>query len=127
MRFIQHWKEPDLVVARALDLIEESKGQISVKALSATLRISARQLERKFTQHVGLSPKAFCRVKRFQQVKSLLENPRQPSWCDLAYSCGYYDQTHLIQEFRLFTGQTPARYERVRPVGFFLYDNPPNC
>jgi AraC-like DNA-binding protein len=126
MKFLRYGKEPDSVVTRAHSLIEESKGQISVEALSSALSVSDRQLERKFTQHVGLSPKALCRVTRFQQVKSLLENTREPSGCDLAYACGYSDQTHLIREFRLFTGQTPVRYERVQPVGFFLYDNQPN-
>jgi len=53
-------------------------------------------------------------------AKSMLESAREPSGCDLAYACGYYDQTHPIQEFKLFTGQTPTLYERVRPVGFFL-------
>jgi AraC-like DNA-binding protein len=127
MKFVQHWKEPDAVVTEALSLIEESKGRISIEGLASSMRISARQIERKFAQRVGLSPKAFCRVTRFHQVKSLFENGRESSGCDLAYACGYYDQTHLIQEFRLFTGHTPARYERVQPVGFFLYDAQPNC
>ena len=127
MEFIQLWKEPDAVVTKSLSLIEESKGQISIEALASALQISARQLERKFTQRVGLPPKTFCRLTRFHHAKSMLESAGGPKWCDLAYECGYYDQTHLIQEFRLFTGQTPARYERARPVGFFLYDAQPNC
>jgi AraC-like DNA-binding protein len=123
----QRWKEPDLVVTRSLSLIEESKGRISIEGLASALQISARQLERKFTHRVGLSPKTFCRLARFHHAKSLLESAHEPSGCDLAYACGYYDQTHLIQEFRLFSGQTPTRYERVQPVGFFLYDAPSSC
>jgi AraC-like DNA-binding protein len=131
MKFLRYWKKPDRVVIRAIDLITESKGQISVEALTSELRISGRQLERKFNQHVGLSPKAFCRVTRCRQVMSRIENSHRPSGrpsgCDLAYACGYYDQTHLIREFRSFTGRTPASYQRVQPVGFFLYDCQPNC
>jgi len=122
IKFLGSWKEPDVVVTQALDLIEEAKGQISVENLASVLGVSSRHLERKFIQYVGLSPKAFCRVTRFRHVKLLLESIHGPSGCDLAYACGYYDQTHLIREFRSFTGQTPARYERSQPVGFFLYD-----
>jgi AraC-like DNA-binding protein len=125
--FLQHCSEPDTVVTEALDLIEETKGQISVEALAEAVGMSDRQLERKFTLHVGLLPKAFCRVARFRQVKSLLESALRPTSCDLAYACGYYDQTHLIREFRLFTGQTPAHYERVQSVGFFLYESQMTC
>jgi len=127
IKFSRRWKEPDMVVTRSLSLIEESKGRISIEALASALQISARQLERKFTHRAGLSPKTFCRLARFHRAKSMLESAREPSGCDLAYACGYYDQTHLIQEFRLFTGQTPTRYERVRPVGFFLYDSQSSC
>jgi len=127
MKFIQRWKKPDAVVTEALGLIEESKGQISIGALASSLQVSSRQIERKFAHSVGLSPKAFCRVTRFHHARSMLESAREPRGCDLAYACGYYDQTHLIQEFRLFTGQTPTRYERVQPVGFFLYDAQPDC
>ena len=127
VELLVHWSEPDTVITEALGLIEEAKGQISVEALAEAVGLSDRQLERKFTRHVGLLPKAFCRLTRFCQVKSLLESARKPNGCDLAYACGYYDQTHLIREFRLFTGQTPARYQSVQPVGFFLYDNPHAC
>jgi AraC-like DNA-binding protein len=126
IKFARFWEEPDAVVTRSLSFIEESKGQISIEALASALQISARQLERKFTHRVGLSPKTFCRLTRFHHAKSMLETNHEPSGADLAYACGYYDQTHLIQEFRLFTGQTPTRYERLQPVGFFLSDAPCN-
>jgi len=126
-KLLRHCKEPDAVLTQALSLIAEAKGQIPVETLAAAVRISSRQLERKFTQHVGLSPKAFCRITRFRQAKFLLESMRGTHGCDLAYACGYYDQTHLIREFRWFTGQTAVGYERVQPVGFFLYDDLPKC
>lgn len=122
IKFAQLWQEPDTVLTRSLSLIEESKGRISIEALAFALQINPRQLERKFTRRVGLSPKTFCRLTRFHHAKSILESNHERSGADLAYACGYYDQTHLIQEFRLFTGQTPSRYERLQPVGFFLYD-----
>jgi len=124
-KLLRDSKEPDAVLTHALNLIADAKGQMSVETLAAAVRISSRQLERKFTQHVGLSPKTFSRITRFRQAKLLLESIRGTRGCDLAYACGYYDQTHLIREFRLFTGQTPLAMKE--PVGFFLYDDPPKC
>ena len=114
-----HW--PDRLLMRAVDAIEAARGQVSIEELATALRVSSRQLERKFIRHVGLTPKAFCRVTRFRQAQCLLEGVGESSGCDLAYACGYYDQAHLIREFRLFTGHTPTRYESAQPVGFFLY------
>jgi AraC-like DNA-binding protein len=116
------WKEPDPVVSCAIQLIEQSRGRIPIAVLASSLEITERQLERKFAQHVGLSPKAFCRVIRFARAKSLIS--KMPGFADVhvAYACGYSDQTHLIREFKLFTGQTPSCYERSNSVGFFLYN-----
>lgn len=112
--------EPDGVVSSALLRIEQTQGQIPIEILAAELRITVRQLERKFARYVGLSPKAFCRVMRFRHAKLMLGSTRDS--VALAYACGYSDQTHLIREFRLFTGYTPSCYDRSYPVGFFLYN-----
>jgi AraC-like DNA-binding protein len=117
----------DTVVARAVAIIEESQGLMPVEKLGTLVGVSSRHLERKFAIHIGLSPKTFCRITRFRQAKSLLENIYGPASCDLAYKCGYYDQTQLIREFRLFAGHTPVRYKTVKPVGFFLYDPHTHC
>ena len=116
------WPEPDPVVSSALLRIQQSQGQIPIEILARELRVTVRQVERKFARHVGLSPKAFCRVIRFRYAKLLLSHSRNSPGVGLAYTCGYSDQTHLIREFRLFTGYTPSRYDRSYPVGFFLYN-----
>jgi len=75
--------------------------------------VSARHLERVFFARVGLGPKAFARIVRFQNVlRSSL-----PDWAAIAADCGYTDQAHLIHEFREFTGQTPAE-GRASQVAF---------
>jgi transcriptional regulator GlxA family with amidase domain len=116
------WKEPDPVVSCAIQMIEQSRGRIPIAVLASSLEITERQLERKFAQHVGLSPKAFCRVIRFARAKSLISQMPGSADVPVAYACGYSDQTHLIREFKLFTGQTPSCYERSNSVGFFLYN-----
>jgi AraC-like DNA-binding protein len=70
------------------------------------LGISSRQLERRFKSRVGLLPKLFCRMQRFQRVFQEIDEDR-PNWVEAAMSCGYYDQAHLIRDFRDFSGKTP--------------------
>lgn len=91
----------------AVSRIVRSGGQTSVDRLASDLGISGRQLERRFMSEVGLGPKLLCRILRFQQVFQAVESSNQ-NWARVAVECGYYDQAHLIRDFRQFAGQTPA-------------------
>ncbi len=91
----------------ALAQLVKSGGQISVDRLAADIGLSNRQLERRFIREVGLGPKLLSRILRFQQVFRAVE-AASADWADLAVACGYYDQAHLIRDFRQFAGQTPA-------------------
>jgi AraC-like DNA-binding protein len=63
-----------------------------------------------FRADVGLTPKQFCRVQRFQRALNLSAyQPDQP-WAEIALNCGYYDQAHFINDFRAFSGITPSAY-----------------
>ncbi|HEY7415628.1 MAG TPA: AraC family transcriptional regulator [Ktedonobacteraceae bacterium] len=72
--------------------------------------LSSRRFIQLFHEAVGLTPKQFARVKRFQEVLRLVEKGKQIVWAELALSCGYYDQAHLIHEFQEFCGLTPRTY-----------------
>jgi len=87
--------------------IVSSGGQVSVDRLANDLGISGRQLERRFLSEVGLGPKLLCRILRFQQVFRAVER-EDKNWARIAADCGYYDQAHLIRDFRQFAGQTPS-------------------
>ena len=82
-------------------------GRITIDSLADAAGVSGRQLERRFLQEVGIGPKLFCRILRFQQVFSAV-TADSTSWADIAVSCGYYDQAHLIRDFQEFSHQTPA-------------------
>jgi len=114
-------RAPEDLVQQALSAIRVTHGQLRVDALASRLGVTSRHLERGFRQHVGLSPKALCRLERFHHVRSLVAGAGRPVWSQLACESGYYDQAHLIAEFRHFTGQTPATYRADQEVGFFLY------
>lgn len=70
--------------------------------------MSLRQLERKFEQLVGLSPKQLARIIRFQSVFRSAGCTPAPAWAEVALDCGYYDQAHFIREFKQLSGQSPA-------------------
>jgi AraC-like DNA-binding protein len=97
----------DCTVGEAVSQIVRDWGRRDVACLAAHLGISLRQLERRFESRVGLSPKLFSRMQRFQRVFQEIDEGR-PNWVEAALACGYYDQAHLIRDFKDFSGQTPA-------------------
>jgi AraC-like DNA-binding protein len=96
----------DRLASEAVRLIEAGGGAVDVARLARGLGISTRQLERRFKDAVGLSPKLFCRIQRFQRVFQQIEAGR--GWVETALACGYYDQAHLVRDFRDFSGEAPA-------------------
>jgi AraC-like DNA-binding protein len=104
---------PSASLVRAVTLATRAHGLVRVDDLATTAGVSARQLERQFAIHVGLSPKRFLRVLRFQQVLAALREPSAASsgWADVAAQHGFYDQAHFINDFKHFTGETPGAWE----------------
>jgi AraC-like DNA-binding protein len=94
------------------DIIQRG-GQPDVQQITHQLGISIRQAERKFNESVGFSPKLFSRLVRFHS--SLKFSGTDHSLTDIAYSSGYFDQSHFIREFRQFSGMSPGRYFRLTP------------
>lgn len=82
-------------------------GRVKIDSLADQAGLSGRQLERRFSQEVGINPKLFCRILRFQQVFRAVEKS-STSWADIAVDCGYYDQPHLIRDFQEFAHETPT-------------------
>ena len=75
------------------------------------LQVSERQLERKFRENIGISPKKFSNVIRLQFFLKLFRTkPPQKSLTEIGYESGYYDQAHLIREFRKSVGLSPGQY-----------------
>ena len=98
----------DARIEYAARLALELRGLVSVSSLSRVTGIGTRQLERKFRQEVGISPKSLCRVLRFQEVFRSLDRYPARQWASIAVACGYYDQAHLIRDFEQFAGEAPT-------------------
>jgi AraC-like DNA-binding protein len=85
----------------------------SISAVVERTGWSQRRFIEVFRDEVGLTPKLFCRVVRFQQVVQKIHRRRQVDWARVAVDCGYYDQAHLIHDFQAFSGFSPTTYLRV--------------
>ncbi len=107
----------DAVTAFALGRITGANGQLSLPQLLRDLKLSERGLERRFSRHVGISPKLFARVCQFQAALSQLKNNRYARLSDVAYDNGYADQSHFIRTFRSFAGVAPYQWQKnAHPV-----------
>lgn len=87
--------------------------QISVPELAETACLSTKQLTRIFTEHIGAAPKEFLRIVRMQRALYLLQLNQALPLAQVAYTCGFSDQSHMIKEFKLFSGYTPTGYLAV--------------
>jgi AraC-like DNA-binding protein len=102
---------PDALAHRAVEIVRASRGRKRIDAIVKDLNLSPRRLERHFLTHVGLSPKVFSRLVRFDRAVRNLSRRGATSWTDFALAHGYSDQAHFINEFREFAGITPSEYE----------------
>jgi AraC-like DNA-binding protein len=101
----------EVVVAPAVSLAIEQRGLVRVDDLAAHVRLGARQFERRFQEQVGLSPKLFLRILRFQEVLNAIRYGLDAtSWADVAAAHGFYDQAHFIHDFKGFVGESPAAW-----------------
>jgi len=108
-------------IQRAIDLVFEENGMTTVQQISKELNFSQRQLERYFKKFIGLSPKLYMRIIRFNYIFELIKN-KDTNWQDLVFESGYYDQSHFIKNFQEFTGEDPTKYgfDEKNMANFFL-------
>ena len=94
-----------------IDEIIKSKGAIRIEKLSENVGYSPRYINKIFNENLGMSPKMFCKIMRFQGILS--ELTRKQKLTDIADIMGFFDQSHLAKEFKQFIGITPKRFEEV--------------
>ncbi|MFK7906445.1 MAG: DUF6597 domain-containing transcriptional factor [Chitinophagales bacterium] len=100
----------DQIVKSTVETILTANGQLSVNELSKQNSINRRQLLRKFSSAIGLSPKQLSKTIRLQASLKILLTKKITSLTDLAYENEYYDQAHFIKDFKEFTGLTPKEF-----------------
>lgn len=98
----------------ALDAFEQTGTSVRVRDVARRVGLSQRRFIQVFAAEVGLTPKLYGRVRRFQRVLALVGGVPTPDWARVAVESGYFDQSHLIRDFRAFAGLTPEEYQYFR-------------
>jgi AraC-like DNA-binding protein len=94
----------------ALAHLHQSPGTTTIAALTRTTGVSSRRLSQLFREQIGISPKLYCRIQRFQQAVQQIHRGADIHWAELALACGYYDQSHFANDFHAFSGLSPTTY-----------------
>ena len=108
---LQQEKEKDeMLVHKVLEKIHHKKGKVEIANLLSSFQLNYKRLERLFKKYVGISPKAYCRIVRFNATLFYHSKHPEDNLTQLAYSAGYFDQMHFIKEVKHFTQLTPKAF-----------------
>lgn len=105
--------QPDPAVDYAIAALDRG---VPVADVTESLGMNPKPFVRRFSDRVGLTPKRFSRVRRFQLALGSIPHDQPVDWARIAALCGYYDQSHFIHEFREFTGINPTAYRPRSPT-----------
>jgi AraC-like DNA-binding protein len=105
-------------VSAAAEQMIHGVGTVKTAELAHQAGLSLRQFERRFNRQIGMGPKMFARVVRFEAAMDCMTRSNADSWTDLAYRFGYFDQMHMVHEFAALADDTPTRMLNVFR-GFF--------
>jgi AraC-like DNA-binding protein len=112
----------DQVCQRMIGLEED----LTLDQLASQSCLSVRQFIRRFEEHIGVSPKMFQKVLRFDRAYRLKNNHPKADWLYVALACGYYDYQHLVKDFKRFVGLTPTAFYEIEKASpervFALHD-----
>lgn len=101
-----------------ISTIVTSPNQHSLKEISSKVGYSHKHLINIFKTNVGVAPKEFLKIIRFQKAIEEIQLQNTMNWSSIAFDCGFYDQSHFIADFKTFSGYTPTKYLKQR--GEFL-------
>lgn len=107
-------RRPSPEIVWAWRQMARSGGRVAIATLSTELGWSPKRLIARFREEIGLPPKQVARLLRFQRASEGLAAGRAEGWSGFARRHGFYDQAHLINEFRRFAGDTPEGLARRR-------------
>ncbi|NDV46338.1 AraC family transcriptional regulator [Paludibacter sp. 221] len=97
-------------VNHSIGLINNSKASVSIEQLASHACLSRKQLERVFSDYIGSTPKQFLKTVRFQSALAQKSLFKEKNLTELAYDAGYYDQSHMINDFKILSGFTPGEF-----------------
>jgi methylphosphotriester-DNA--protein-cysteine methyltransferase len=116
-------RPPEDFVTHVVNEIAIAKGEVSIRRIAKKHRVSERQVQRRFNEVVGISPKRFAKIMRYKNVCSLLADPSL-TLSDAVYLAGYFDQPHFNKDFAAFTGENPNQFlSQEHPFSKFFIGN----
>ena len=98
------------IIQHFVKQIKEEPAAVNLKTIAEKSGYSQKQFIHLFKKYVGLTPKQFHRVVRFNEILEAIHKKEKINWSDILLNCGYYDQAHFIKDFQAFAGLNPARY-----------------
>jgi len=110
----------DPAVSFALQRFQATPDECTVSRIVETTGLTHRRFGQLFSRQVGMKPKLFLRLQRFQRAIWKAEGQQDVDWANLAIDCGYFDQAHLIHNFQEFAGLTPESWLALRHESPFL-------
>jgi AraC-like DNA-binding protein len=99
-------------VRAGLEVLTRTHGCTKVRDIAKAVDLSQRRFIELFAAEVGVTPKLFGRLQRFQHAIACARSAANVDWAQLAVTCGYFDQSHLIHEFTEFAGVSPSDFQR---------------
>jgi AraC-like DNA-binding protein len=102
--------EKHYAVSAALEMFGNNQARPTVREAAKYIGLSQRRFIEVFKAEVGITPKLFSRIRRFQQTRICIQHQPPPDWAAFAADLGYFDQSHLIREFLEFSGVSPTDY-----------------
>ena len=102
--------EQHYAVSAALEMFGKNQAGLTVREVAKYIGLSERRFIQVFKAEVGMTPKLFSRILRFQQTRTVIQQNPSPDWTALALDLGYFDQSHFIREFLEFSGLSPTDY-----------------
>jgi AraC-like DNA-binding protein len=104
---LNHHQKEDAIIAHSVQEIASQIATVHAKDLPARYNLSQRQFQRRFQQHMGVSPETYIRILKFQQALQAINHRSFTKLSDIAYDLAFADQSHFIREFKFFSGYTP--------------------
>jgi len=114
LRKFQSKLAPNAAVEYALAEIIRQPDQVNLARLNQNIGYSQKHFIAMFKRQVGIAPKAYLKIIRFQKAIGEIEQSKEVNWTEISQDCGFYDQAHFINDFKYFSGFTPEEYVRAK-------------
>jgi AraC-like DNA-binding protein len=104
---------PNPCVAYAVAEMTSRPDEISIARMNQKIGYSQKHFIEMFKKQVGLTPKSYSRIMRFQKALQSIDSAVDIDWGQISFDCGFYDQAHFINDFKHFSGFTPDQYGKI--------------